>query len=120
MRKLRTANPELIELVRFLKKQSRENEAPIWHDVAEKLARSRRKRITVNISHLNRYTEKNEQVVVPGKVLGAGEIDHPIAVTALAFSTKAKEKVSTAGGKCLSFTDLIGKNPKGSKVRIIG
>ena len=120
MRKTKTTNPELIELIRFLKKQSKENKAKIWHDIAEDLSRSRRKRVTVNISHLSRHTQKNENVVVPGKILGAGEIDHPITVTAFAFSGKGKSKIEAARGKCIKFPDLVKKNPKGSKVRIIG
>jgi len=120
VRKVKTTNPELIQLVRFLRKQSRENKAEIWRDVAERLAKPRRKRISVNLSRLNRYTQKNEVVVVPGKVLGAGEINHPITVAAFAFSEKAKEKIKARRGKCVSFFDLFKKNPKGSNVKIIG
>jgi large subunit ribosomal protein L18e len=120
LRKVRTTNPELLQTVRFLRKQSKENEARIWKRIAELLAKPRRKRVAVNISRLNRYTEKNEIVVVPGKVLGAGEIDHPITVAAFAFSQKAREKIRKARGKCLSIIELVKKNPKGSKVKIIG
>lgn len=120
MKKVKTTNPELIKLTRFLKKQSRENKAKIWRDVAERLAKPRRKRIAVNVSRLNRYTEKNETVVIPGKVLGAGEINHPITVAAFTFSEKAKGKIRAAKGKCLSFFELVKKNPKGSNVKIIG
>jgi large subunit ribosomal protein L18e len=120
LRKVKATNPELLQTVRFLRKQSKENEAEIWKRIAELLAKPRRKRIAVNISRLNRYTEKNEIVVVPGKVLGAGEIDHPITVAAFAFSQKAREKIRKARGKCLSIIELVKKNPKGSKVKIIG
>jgi large subunit ribosomal protein L18e len=120
VKKLKTTNPELIELVRFLKKQSRENKVKIWRDIAERLAKPRRKRVTVNLSRLNRYTQKSETVVIPGKVLGAGDINHPITVTAFAFSEKAKEKIKAAKGKYLSFPELVKKKPKGSDVRIIG
>ena len=120
MKKVRTTNPALKELIIFLKRQSRENEVNIWRDVAERLAKLRRNRVAVNISRLNRYTQKNETVAVPGKVLGAGEIEHPITVAAFAFSEEAKEKITAARGKCLSFFDLIKKKPKGSNVRIIG
>jgi large subunit ribosomal protein L18e len=120
VKKVKATNPELIELIRFLKKQSRENKANIWLDIAERLAKPKRKRIAVNISHLNRSTQKNETVAVPGKVLGAGEMSHPVTIAAFAFSEKAKEKIKARRGKCLSFFDLIKKNPKGSKVRIIG
>ncbi|RJS80299.1 50S ribosomal protein L18e [Candidatus Bathyarchaeota archaeon] len=120
MKKVKTTNPELLNLIRFLKKQSTENKAKIWKDIAERLAKPRRRRIAVNISRLNRYTNKNDVVAVPGKVLGAGNIDHPVKVAALAFSEKAKEKINAAKGRCLSFYELIKRNPKGSKVKIIG
>lgn len=120
MKKVRATNPELIELIRFLRRQGRENKANVWQNIAESLAKPRRKRIAVNISRLNRYTQKNEMVVVPGKVLGTGEMDHPITVAAFTFSEQAKNKIKTANGKCLSLFELVKKNPKGSKVKIIG
>jgi large subunit ribosomal protein L18e len=120
VRKVKATNPELIELIRFLKKQSNVNNAKIWRSVAELLAKAKRRRLTVNVSRLNRYTGKNETVVVPGKVLGAGRIDHPIKVAAFTFSEKAETKITAAKGKCLSFFDLVKKNPKGSNVKIIG
>ena len=107
-------------LMRFLRKQSRENNVRVWKDVAERLAKPRRKRIAVNVSRLNRYTEKKETVVVPGKVIGTGKIDHPITVAAFSFSEKAKEKIKVARGKTTSLLQLIKKNPKGSNVKIIG
>lgn len=107
-------------LMRFLKKQSRENNVKIWKDVAERLAKPRRKRIAVNVSRLNRYTEKKETIVVPGKVIGTGKIDHPITVAAFSFSEKAKEKIKVARGKTTSLIQLVKKNPKGSNVKIIG
>lgn len=120
MKKVKSTNPELIELIRFLRRQGRENKAEIWRDIAERLAKSRRKRIGVNLSRLNRHTQKKEIVVVPGKVLGAGEINHPITVAAFTFSEKAENKIKTAKGKCVSIFDLVKKNPKGSNVKIIG
>lgn len=120
MRKVKTTNPELIQLIFFLKKQSRENDVKIWRDVAKRLTKSRRNRIAVNVSRLNRYTEKKETVAVPGKVLGAGKIDHPITVAAFTFSEKAKEKIKAARGRTLSLLQLVKKNPKGSNVKVIG
>jgi large subunit ribosomal protein L18e len=120
VKKAKTTNPELVQLIRFLRKQGRENKAEVWGDVADRLAKPRRRRLAVNLSRLNRYTQKNETVVVPGKVLSAGELSHSVTVTAFAFSEKAKEKINAAKGKCLSFPDLVKKNPKGSNVKIIG
>jgi large subunit ribosomal protein L18e len=69
---------------------------------------------------LNRYTKKSDTVVVPGKVLAAGEIDHTITIAALSFSEKAERKIRAAHGRCLSLEDLVNKNPVGSNVKIIG
>jgi large subunit ribosomal protein L18e len=120
MKRVRTTNPERTELIWFLRKQSRENNVSIWREIAEHLSVPRRRHITVNLSRLNRFAKKNEVIAVPGKVLSAGEIDHSITVAALAFSEKAKEKVVAARGKCLTFSELVKKNPKGSNIKIIG
>ena len=58
--------------------------------------------------------------MVPGKVLGAGKIDHPVSVAAFAFSEQARSKILKAKGKCLFISDLVKKNPKGTGVKIIG
>jgi len=120
VRKAKTTNPEIVELIQFLRKQGRENNAEIWRDIAERLAKPRKNRPAVNLSRLNRHTQENEVVVIPGKVLSSGEINHSVTVAALAFSEKAKEKINAANGKCLSFTELVNNNPKGSKITMIG
>ena len=120
MKKTKATNPELIKLADFLKKQSRENKARIWRDFAEHLVKPRRQRVAVNVSHLNRYTQRNETVAVPGKVLGAGEINHALTVAAFSFSETAKKKIKAKKGKCVSLFDLVKKNPKGSKIKIMG
>ncbi|MEM2110991.1 MAG: 50S ribosomal protein L18e [Candidatus Bathyarchaeia archaeon] len=119
-RQAESTNPDLISLIHLLKKTSRENEAAIWRDVAEYLSRPKRRRIAINISRINRYTKKNDEVVVPGKVLGAGLIDHPVKIAAFDFSEQARSKILEAKGKCLSITELVKSNPKGSNVKILG
>ena len=92
----------------------------IWYYIADRLSYSRRRYITVNVSRLNRYTKKGETVTVPGKVLGAGKINHSINVAAFAFSDQARSKILGAKGKCLSISDLMKKNPKGANVKVLG
>ncbi len=120
MKKVRATNPELVKLIRSLRKKSRESEVEIWRYIADRLARSRSRRISVNVSRLNRYTKEGETVAVLGKVLSAGKIDHPIKVAAFAFSDQARSKILRAKGKCLSILDLMEKNPKGTNVKVIG
>jgi len=103
-----------------LRRKSRENQAVIWRDLAERLAKPRRKRTTVNISRVNRYAEEGDEVLVPGKVLGSGLLDHPVKVAALDFSDQARSKILKAKGQCLSISELLETNPKGTNVKVIG
>jgi large subunit ribosomal protein L18e len=119
MRQARSQNLELLNLIHFLKKKAKENDAIIWRDIADRLSSSSRRRVTVNISRLNRYTRGKETVVVPGKVLGAGKLEHPIIVAAFSFSEQARAKITQAKGKCLPISDLLEDNPKGSNVRLM-
>jgi large subunit ribosomal protein L18e len=115
----KSTNPELIQLIRFLKKQSNQKEAKIWWEVAKNLAKTRQQRAAVNLSRINRHTKKGDMVVVPGKLLGSGAIGHAVTVAALTASEKAKEKLAAAKAKYVSIPELVEKNPKGSNVKII-
>ena len=59
-------------------------------------------------------------VAVPGKVLGSGALTHPTTIAAFAFSATATRKIKKARGKCLTFPELVKKNPKGANVKIVG
>jgi large subunit ribosomal protein L18e len=120
MRETKTTNPEIVQLIRFLKKQSREKNAGIWLDVAENLSKPSRQRVAVNLSKINRYTEKNATIIVPGKILASGTLDHAVTVAAFNASDKAKEKLAAAKAKYMSITELMEKNPQGSNVIIFG
>jgi large subunit ribosomal protein L18e len=120
VKKIKATNPELIALIRDLRKKSREKQAELWHYLAERLSASKRSRIAVNLSRLNRYTNDGETIAVPGKVLGAGKADHPMTVAAFAFSESAQSKILKAKGNCLSIRDLMEKNPEGTNVRVMG
>jgi large subunit ribosomal protein L18e len=119
-RQIKSTNPNFIGIIRLLEKKSKENKVAIWRDVAEKLSQPKKKRLAVNVSRINRYTKKNEEVVVPGKVLGAGIMDHPATVAAVDFSDQARTKIVRAKGKCLTISEIVEVNPKGSNIRIIG
>lgn len=112
-------NPQILNLIDGLKKQSRETEAPLWRDIAFRLQRPTRIYSEVNLSRINRYTSDKDLILVPGKVLGAGDLDHKLTVAALNFSGSAREKIIQAGGSCLSIEELMKENPKGSRVRVM-
>jgi len=119
MRENKSTNPELIKLIRSLKKQSREKDAKIWLDVADNLARSRRQRIAVNLSRISRQTQRSDTVIVPGKILATGSLNHSLTIAAFDLSEPAKAKLKAAKAKFLSIPELMEKNPAGSNVKII-
>ncbi len=110
----------MIDLISLLRKESHTQEAGIWKNIAVELGKPTRNRRVVNISRLNRFTKENEVVIVPGKVLGSGAIDHSVVVAAFSFSQSAKDQITKAKGKCITIQELLKQNPKGKDVRIIG
>jgi large subunit ribosomal protein L18e len=119
MKESKTTNPELIQLISLLKKESREKQASIWLDIAEYLSKSRSQRVAVNLSKINRNTKRADMVVVPGKILGSGSINHAVTVASFGASEKAKAKLVAAKAKYVSIPELLEKNPKGANVKII-
>lgn len=113
-------NPQILNLISNLKKQSREKEVALWRDIALRLERPARNYSEVNLSRINRYTKEKDMILVPGKVLGSGELDHQLTVAAVSFSGSAKNKITAAGGSCFTIEELMKENPEGSRVRIIG
>jgi len=110
---------ELKNLIVDLRKTGREQKIPLWLRIAKDLERPRRIRREVNLYQLQNYVRDGEIAVVPGKVLSDGEFTKKITVAAYKFSDAAKDKINKTG-KTISIHELMKKNPKGSKVRIIG
>jgi large subunit ribosomal protein L18e len=111
-------NNQLQELISELKKASIQQNAPVWKAVAEKLEKPTRNRPIVNLAGLNRATKQGEFIVVPGKVLGDGELDHAVTIAALGFSQSASDKLKASKGTQATIYDLLKKDPKGKTVRI--
>ena len=117
---VRTSNPQLIELIKFLTWKANEHQAPIWDSVAQKLTKTKHNRIAVNLSRINRYTSESDVALVPGKILSSGSLTHTVNIAAVSASLKARKKIELAGGKYLTIEALVHENPKGSGVKIIG
>ncbi len=113
-------NPELSQLILELRKQSALKQVKLWKRIADDLEMPTRKKRIINVSRINRYTQPNEVIIVPGKVLGSGSLNHNLTVAAFAFSDTAKHVIENAKGSCLTIQELIKKNPEGKKIRIMG
>ena len=120
MTKSTVSNTQLQLLINELKKLSKQENVKIWGRIASDLEKSARKRREVNISKINRYTKENETIIIPGKVLGSGILDHKLTIAAFNFSQGAIEKIKEANAVPISIIDAMKKNPKGEKMRVIG
>ncbi|MFH1592741.1 MAG: 50S ribosomal protein L18e [Candidatus Woesearchaeota archaeon] len=112
-------NKYLIELIKSLKKLSIEKKVKIWKAVAKELEKPTRIRRVVNLDRLNRVCKDGETILVPGKVLGGGELDKKLTVAAFGFSEKALDKIKEKS-KSISIEELMKENPEGTKVRMVG
>lgn len=113
-------NPEVWKLITELTKKSKSEKSKIWKRLSDELRKPSRNRVSVNLSKINRYTADDDTVLVPGKVLGSGDLNHKVCVAALSFSKEAVNKTKKAGGECISIQELMKRNPSGTNVKIIG
>ena len=120
MKRNEKTNPGLVNLIQELKKHSWKVDAPIWRDIAVRLEKPSRNWAEVNVGRIARFVKKGETIVVPGKVLGAGDIDFNVTVGAYQISNQARKKIELAGGKVIDIQGLVKAKPKGKGVRIIG
>src|SRR5262245_53757993 len=112
-------NERMMELLQTLKKAAIEHDAPIWKRIATDLEAPTKARRLVNIYKIEKYVVDGETIVVPGKVLGTGDLTKKVHVAAFSFSEDAHSKIA-AKGSTMTILELVKKNPKGDKIRIIG
>jgi len=110
-------NRQLGALITTLKRVAIEKQRPLWKRVASDLEKPSRQRRTVNLWKLDREAKDGETVIVPGKVLGDGELTKTFTVAAFAYSTEAKKKLDK---HALTIDELLKKQPDGKGIRIIG
>jgi len=102
------------KLIRDLWKTKRR----IWKKVSKKLAGSRKNRVEANLNRINNKTKQNDVIVIPGKVLGNGELNHKITIACLDYSKPARKKIEKSGSKLISIEDLLEQNPEGKNVKL--
>ena len=120
MKTMKKTNQGTIDLIHELKKRATENDAPIWRDIAKRLEKPAGSWSEVNLSRITRYAKAGDVIVVPGKLLGAGDIDKAVTIASINVSESAANKLAKAGGRHMTILDLIDENPKGTSVRIMG
>lgn len=112
-------NQIVMNMAKELKVASKKNKAPIWSRLAELILKPSRARIVLNLRQLDKFVNDNDVIVVPGKVLGTGNLSHKITLCSFSISSSGAKKVIQSGGKIIQVTQLIKNNPSGKGVRII-
>jgi large subunit ribosomal protein L18e len=113
-------NQVVIQMVKLLKQASVKNDAPIWSKLAKLALKTSSSRRVVNLTKINDVTKENDVIVVPGKVLGTGNVLHKVTLSSFSISNSAAKKIIESGGKIISFSEMIEKFPTGKGVSIIG
>ena len=116
----RKTNADLVDVIDQLKAQSRDTGAALWRDVAQRLSKSRKNWAQPNLSRVTRYAPEGATVLVPGKLLGSGEVSGNRTIAAYSVSSNARAKIEAAGGRVLTYGELMNENPKGNGVIILG
>ena len=78
----------------------------------------RRNQVEVNIYRINKKTKQNDVIVIPGKILANGVLDHKLTIACLNYSQSAKKKIDASGSKLLTIEELLEQNPTGSGVKV--
>ena len=109
------------ENTRKLIAELRKKKEKFYSDLARHLEKSKRNKAQVNVQRIQKLSNKftGFDFVVPGKVLGVGELNKAINVYALSFSRDAKAKITKAGGKAHTLSQLMKDERADIKVRMV-
>lgn len=91
-----------------------------WMKIAQAVSGSRRNYPSVNLKEIDKFSSDGDIIIVPGKVLGSGNINKKLRVCAISFSLSAVEKLKSSKGEAIKLIEEIRKNPKAQGVKIIG
>lgn len=100
-------NVERGDVKEWLDILSRANGKGLSRKIYGLLAVPARRRASINIYKLNRFTKEGDNVVVPGKVLSVGSMDHSVNIAALEFSKEAYSKLRNANCNIMDIGKMI-------------
>jgi large subunit ribosomal protein L18e len=103
-----------------LEKHSKKSKQRIWKDASRAVLASRKNRPVVNISTISRNSKEGAKVLVPGKVLGLGTINHKVTVAAYSFSKDARAKITASGGSCMDIGEFMDSTSSAKDLVLLG
>ena len=106
-------NPEVVETIFQAKKNKK------WLEVADILTRPRRLKTILNLDQIDKVSKEGDTIVVPGKVLGEGNVTKRFRLVALKFSDEAGKKLKEKKCEVVSLKEEITKNKEAKGIRIL-
>lgn len=105
--KYQRKNFELESIISKLLAKGIETKMPVYNTIAKLLKLPRRNKIQVNIGDIEKNSKENDLVIVPGKVLSMGNLNHKVTIVCYNLSDSAKDKLENFGTKVMSFEDFL-------------
>ena len=109
----RKTNPEMTKLIL----EARKNNA--WIKLAHVLSGATRKQASVNIEQIEKQTKAGDTILIPGKVLGSGELSKKVRICAIGISASAREKLKASKSEFVTIANEIKANPKAEGIKVI-
>ncbi|MCX6748797.1 MAG: 50S ribosomal protein L18e [Candidatus Pacearchaeota archaeon] len=106
-------NPEVVETIFQAKKNKK------WLEVADILTRPRRIKTILNLDQIDKESKEGDTIVVPGKVLGEGNVTKKIRIVALQFSEEARKKLKDKKCEVVSLKEEIAKNKEAKGINVL-
>jgi len=92
---------------------------PAWEKIIKKVSGSRRKRLELNLDEIDNQTKDNDLVIIPGRVLGKGNIKKKIKISAMKYTESAKEKLKESKIEFNLIEEEIKSNPEGKGIKVL-
>ncbi len=115
------SNPLTRALTVRLDKHGKSSQENAYRVISELLTVRTRGRAEVNLAHLNKMATAHPTkiFVVPGTVLGNGELTQTLHVAALRFTGSAQTKIAHAKGKAYTLNELMEQKIPASKLVLV-
>ncbi len=108
MKKLNVERRDIKEWLEVVGKVPRDKRKPFYNRVYALVAVPSRKRASVDLYKISMHTKEGDNVIVPGKVLGMGQMNHSVNIAAISFSASALKSLKAANCKIMSIKDMLG------------
>ena len=107
-------------LINDFEKLYRKTKKPLFGRIVNELKKSARQKRDINISKINRYSVEGSNIIVLGKVLSSGDMNHKVNIMAFYYSKSAMEKLIKSGSNAKLIDELAKEGKIPQKVIILG